>query len=73
MPTAAASTGTRKLERRAASTSSSTMMATPMTPPNSTIGHGNWPPNSPFATEAIRVACGASSGWGCARLGTPIP
>ncbi len=34
---------------------------------------GSEPPNMPRATAAMRVACGASSGFGCATVGTPMP
>ena len=33
--------------------------------PIAIMPHGSPPPNTPFATEAMRVACGASSGFGC--------
>ena len=49
------------------------MTATPITPPIAIMPHGNAPPNMPFATEAISVACGASSGSGCSGVGTPMP
>ena len=41
--------------------------------PTQIRSHGNSPPNRPFATEAINVACGASSGSGCSAVGTPMP
>ena len=73
MPTAAASTGTRKLAPRVFSHSSSAMIAAPITAPIAIMFHGSSPPNMPFATEAISVACGASSGFGCSAVGTPMP
>ncbi len=44
-----------------------------MRPPVMTMVQGSEPPNMPRATEAIRVACGASSGLGWAIEGTPMP
>ena len=73
MPTAAASTGTRNFAPFAFSTSSTAMIAAPMAAPTPIVGHGNEPPNSPRATDAINVACGAISGSGCASVGTPMP
>jgi hypothetical protein len=45
----------------------------PSSTPMPIMPHGNDPPKIPLATEAIRVACGASRGSGCAALGTPMP
>ncbi len=73
MPTAAASTGVRNFEPRALRTSSSTMMAMPITAPSAIMSQGSWPPNRPFDTEAISVACGAASALGLASVATPMP
>ena len=35
------------------------MIATPISAPIVIMPHGRWPPNMPFATEAMSVACGA--------------
>jgi hypothetical protein len=47
------------------------MTATPMSAPMAIMSHGSSPPNSPFATDAMRLACGACSGRGCCSVGTP--
>jgi len=49
------------------------MMPTPISAPMAIMPHGRSPPNMPFATEAISVACGAISGLGCSAVGTPMP
>ena len=63
----------RKRAPRALRNSSSAMIAAPIAAPAAIIPQGNPPPNMPFATDAISVACGASSGFGCAADGTPMP
>ncbi|MNS93742.1 hypothetical protein D3C72_1279360 [compost metagenome] len=73
MPIAAASTGTRKRELRDFSQLSNAMMAAPTTAPMPMKVHGSSPPNRPLATEAIRLACGAASAFGCSSDLTPIP
>ena len=50
-----------------------TMIAMPIAMPIATMSQGSWPPNMPSATAAISVACGASSGVGCAADGVPMP
>jgi hypothetical protein len=49
------------------------MIATATSIPMVTIVHGRLPPKTPWATDAISVACGAVSGCGCSGVGTPIP
>ena len=49
------------------------MIAAPTAAPIHTIVHGNSPPNIARDTAAISVACGASSGFGCSAVGTPMP
>ena len=49
------------------------MIAAPIAAPIQTMPHGSAPPNMPFDTDAMSVACGASSGFGCAAVGTPMP
>ena len=43
------------------------------TAPMPIMVQGSLPPNIPFATDAIRLACGASSGFGWVSVGTPMP
>ena len=70
---AAASTGTRKRLPRARSASSRAMIAAPITAPTAITAQGSSPPNSPLATDAISVACGADKGLGCSAVGAPMP
>ena len=48
-------------------------MPTPTPIPITIMVHGRPPRNTPPATEAISVACGAASGFGCSAVGIPIP
>ena len=74
MPIAAASTGTRNVEPRDFSHSSSAIVArADRRAPMPIIVHGSSPPNMPFATDAISVACGAASECGCSAVGGPMP
>ena len=66
IPTATASTGTRKLEPFFSCQISTRIIKTPINAPNITIFHGRFPLNTPSATDFIRVACGADS------VGDPI-
>ena len=50
------------------------MIATPITAPIPIMVQGSWPPNMPFATDAMRFACGACERTADApRVGTPMP
>ena len=73
MPTATASTGVRNDAPRALRISSSVMIAMPIRAPMAIMSHGSSPPNMPFETAAISVACGAASGLGLASVAMPMP
>jgi hypothetical protein len=49
------------------------MITAPINAPAATMPHGKPAPNTPCATEAISVACGASKALGCASVGAPMP
>jgi hypothetical protein len=71
MPIAAANTGTRNGAFFALRIESKMITATPMSAPIVIMSQGNLPPNRPFATDAMRLACGACSGRGCSSVGAP--